>query len=321
MKAPRKTTVGSSSKPARKPSDRLKELDNKIGQRLKDFQACRDGRRCYPLLLHNTSIRMRVVDDVFDDLRSNFSECGGQLDVIIDSSGGDIDSAYNLALLLRKFGSSDLTFFVPRWAKSAATLLVCSGNRVMMSPVAELGPVDPQITEMNPLERRLEQFSPLHIEATLELIREEFKNGNDKLAKGLLERLQFPLTLGSFKKSLDIGKEYLRRLLSTRMLSGSNKEEEANRIAKTLTEGYADHGFSINVDEARTIGLEVGELEGEQLDIVWAVHRLSREKEEIKAQERRKDIKELLKSLPPELIEKLPPSLQEIPETMPRLFP
>lgn len=41
----------------------------------------------------------------------------------------------------------------------------------------------------------------------------EFDRGNDKLANGLLQRLQFPLTLGGIKKSLEVGKEYLVRLL------------------------------------------------------------------------------------------------------------
>jgi len=294
----------------------IKNLDDKIKKQLDEFRTLRSGRHCYPLLLHNTSIRMRVVDDVFDDLRTNFNDCGGKLDVIIDSSGGDIDCAYNLALLLRKFGASDLTFFIPRWAKSAATLLVCGGNLIMMSPIAELGPVDPQITEVNPLEQRLERFSPLHIEATLGLIRDEFKGGNEKLAKGLLERLQFPLTLGSFKKSLDIGKEYLRRLLATRMLSGGNKEEEAKRIAATLTEGYADHGFCINVDEAIRIGLKAEELSGKGLDIIWEIHKLSREKERIKEEKNRKEVEEKLKNLPPGLIEKLP-SIVETPSPIP----
>ena len=118
-----------------------------------------------------------------------------KIDVIVDSSGGDIDAAYNLSNLFRRFAKEELNFIVPRWAKSAATLLVCSGDKIFMAPVTELGPLDPQITDFNPLEKRLEQFSPLHIGATLELIRKEFAGGNDKLAESLVERLQFPMRL------------------------------------------------------------------------------------------------------------------------------
>lgn len=290
-----------------KSANSIKAFDAKIKQKLEEFRQVRE-RKCYPLLLGNTSIGQRVVDDVFDDLRRDFRDCNGCLDVVIDSSGGDIDCAYNLALLLRRFGTKDLTFFVPRWAKSAATMLVCSGNKVMMTPVAELGPLDPQITQMNPLERRLEEFSPLHIDATLNLIRDEFQNGNEKLANGLMERLQFPLTLGSFKKSLDIAEEYLSRLLSTRMFIG--KEDKAKQIAKTLTTGYADHGFCIDVDEARTIGLEAYVVDDQQMDLLWDLHKLNREKGKIKAKQKRKELQDLLKTLPPELIDKLPPGLK-----------
>jgi len=61
-------------------------------------------------------------------------------------------------MLFREFGSEELNFIIPHWAKSAATLLVCSGDKIFMSPVAELGPLDPQITQMNLLEGRVNSF-------------------------------------------------------------------------------------------------------------------------------------------------------------------
>ena len=159
---------------------------------------------CYPLLFADEEITSATVDRVFDDLQkiAELDKDEGRLAVIVDSPGGDIDSAYNLACLFRRYGKGRLTYIVPRRAKSAATLLVCGGDSVMMTPAAELGPLDPQITMMNPLERRLEDLSPLHIESTFALIRGEFEEGSKELAHGLLQRLQFPLTLGGFIKSL-----------------------------------------------------------------------------------------------------------------------
>lgn len=300
---------------------RLREIDQEINQRLSELREERSQRQCYPLLMFTTKIGDRLVEDVFDDLRKEYSNCDGQLDILLFSSGGDIDAAYNLALLLRKFATKDLVFIIPRWAKSAATLLACSGNRILMSPIAELGPLDPQITEVNPLQRRMEQFSPLHIEATLSLIREEFDRGHEKLAKGLLERLQFPLTLGSFKKSLDIAKEYLEMLLSTRMLSGNNKQDNAKRMAEKLTQGYPDHSYCIDANEARAIGLIVDDLEGRLLDICWDIHKLGREKDNIKKTQKRQQMEELLKELPPELRDMLPDFLKPSPAAKPALPP
>ena len=182
---------------------KIESIDQSIQDELKKLSDIRKSD-CVPLLLGKTSIGNSLVDAVYDDLVARKTG-GDSLDVVLDSGGGDIHAAYSLGLLFRRFGKSRLTFIVPRWAKSAATMLACSGDSVLMGPVAELGPLDPQITAMNPLEQRVESFSPLDIESTLQLIRDEFESGNEKLADGLMQRLQFPLTLGSFKKKLDVG--------------------------------------------------------------------------------------------------------------------
>ncbi len=291
--------------------EKIQELEKKLQVKVVEFQKLRDNCDCFPLLLGNASLAHSIVDDTFEELRTTHKNCNGKIDVIVDSGGGDLDAAYNLSNLFRKFGKEQLNFIIPRWAKSAATLLVCSEDKIYMTPVAELGPLDPQITEFNPLEKRLEQFSPLHIEATLELIRQEFKNGNEKLANGLMERLQFPLTLGSFTKSLDIAVQYLVKLLSTRMLHGENVLEKAQGIAKQLTTGYADHGFSINADEARSIGLEVIDLDGDELDVVWEIHKYNREIRDLERKLRQGKLSDIFEELPPELLDKLPTSLQD----------
>lgn len=264
---------------------------------------------CFPLLIRDADIRGSLVDEVYDQLMSGEHE-SGNLDVIVDSGGGDIDAAYNLALLFRRYGRSRLTFIVPRWAKSAATLLICAGDEILMTPVAELGPLDPQITAMNPHAQRMERFSPLHIESTLQLIRDEFKNGNAKLAEGLMQRLQFPLTLGSFKKSLDVGREYVVKLLSSRMLK--DKAKNAEDIGKILTTGYADHSWCIKVEEAQGLGLKAQEIKEDALEIVWKIHKLNKEKLEIIRQEEQKKMEERMKGFPIQLATELPAVLPSI---------
>ena len=133
------------------------EVDDAIQKLLREFaKTCADGTQCYPFLFIDEEITTETVDRVFDDLQCSFGTnlSSGRLAVIVASPGGDINAAYNLALLFRQYGSRELTFVVPRWAKSAATLIVCGGDKVLMTQVAELGPLDPQITEHNPLEQR-----------------------------------------------------------------------------------------------------------------------------------------------------------------------
>ena len=282
-------------------------IDREIDAKCQELGAQRKTN-CFPLLLGQQNIHTELVDRVFDDLREREYKSGA-LDVIVASSGGDIDAAYNLALLFRRYGKDKLTFIIPRWAKSAATLLVCAGDEILMTPIAELGPLDPQITATNPLEQRVERFSPLHIESTLRLIRDEFTNGNDKLAEGLIQRLQFPLTLGSFKKLLEVGQEYVRRLLSSRMLK--DDLEKARKIGEELATGYADHSWCITIEEAVEIGLNATEMEEDCLDVVWQIHRLYREKEALILVENEKKMREKMKDLPPYLQDILSPDTVE----------
>jgi len=279
----------------------LEELNKKIKELIQEIENIRN-RHC---LILWKSITPQLVEEIFEELRNSFKDINGELDIIIHSSGGDIDAAYNLACLFQKYGSKKLIFIIPRWAKSAATLIACAGDEILMTPIAELGPLDPQITQINPFEERFEQFSPLHIQVTLDLIRNEFEEGNKELAEGLLKRLQFPLTLGSFMKSQEIAEQYLIRLMKSRACNATKLGAEPKEIAKRLTKEYADHGFCINLDEAKRIGLNVKELDENLLQLVWQLFKLFKEKEMIKREIDKKRIEETIRNLPPEIFDKI----------------
>ncbi|MEW6717533.1 MAG: hypothetical protein AB1345_08525 [Chloroflexota bacterium] len=292
------------AKKSRKKKDELTQINEQIESLIKKWIEVRDGIPCLSLLIDPRLIDATLIDDVYDELRENFTEDDGRLDVIVHSGGGDIDAAYNLAQLLRRYGSKHLAFIVPRWAKSAATMLVCAGDKILMTPVAELGPLDPQITEMNPLEGRLERFSPLHIDSTLQLIRDEYSSGNAKLAEGLLQRLQFPLTLGKYRWAIKIGREYITKLLSSRMLK--NKKDVVEDIAQNLTTGFADHAYCIGLEEAQKLGLAAEELTKEQTDIIWKLYRLAERRHELIKKKREEKTRKRLRDLPPEIRELIP---------------
>lgn len=285
----------------------IKQLQSRIKELVKELEQKR-GQRCFLL---EASILPSLVDEVYTELRKGYKTLDGKLDVIINSPGGDIDAAYNLAGLFQRYGHQKLTFIIPRWAKSAATLLACAGDEVLMTPVAELGPLDPQITQINPIEERFEQFSPLHIQTTLEMIRDEYNSGNKDLAEGLLKRLQFPLTLGSFVKAPEIAKQYLVRLLKERMGKTGKLGATAEEVAECLTKNYADHGFCINITEAKKIGLNAQELNEELLNIVWDLYNLLQQVDEFKREQREEEIMKTIGKLPPEILKKIKSRVKE----------
>src|SRR5438445_13792388 len=93
-------------------------VDQQINDVIAEYQAARTDGTCYPLLIRQSMIGPRTVEDVYEGLLDKKYECpSGRLIVIIDSSGGDIDAAYNLSNLFRDIGHENLEFVVPRWAK------------------------------------------------------------------------------------------------------------------------------------------------------------------------------------------------------------
>ena len=84
------------------------------------------------------------------------------------------------------------------------------------------------------------------------------------------------------------------------MLKG--KVKDARKIGKDLTTRYADHAWCISIDEAKDIGLVVEELVGDELAIVWRIHNLNREKQDVLRESESAKVMDQLKEIDPELI-------------------
>lgn len=63
--------------------------------------------------------------------------------LILTTHGGQADAAYRIARLIQ-IVSRTFRLFVPQRCKSAGTLLALGANAILMSPIAELGPLDVQ---------------------------------------------------------------------------------------------------------------------------------------------------------------------------------
>jgi hypothetical protein len=89
---------------------------------------------------------------------------GKSLDLILHSPGGQLDAAESLVHYLRsKF--RDIRVIVPHLAQSAATMIACAANEIVMGDHSFLGPIDPQIVirtqagpQSVPAQAILEQF-------------------------------------------------------------------------------------------------------------------------------------------------------------------
>lgn len=81
-------------------------------------------------------------EDIILYLKKNTNK---KINIILESSGGDIIASDNLINFILN-SKIKLNIFVLNKAKSAATLLALSADKLFMNKFATLGPTDPQIT-------------------------------------------------------------------------------------------------------------------------------------------------------------------------------
>jgi Serine dehydrogenase proteinase len=208
------------------------------------------------------------------------------INVLLDSTGGPLDSAFRTVLFLSRYAKT-LNVYVPRKAKSASTLIAVGANAIFMSPFGELGPLDTQIRDpRNPTD----YISALDCYQSVDYVREfgfstlsqalkqlaAVTQGKLLLTDSLNAAAQFAigaitpmlsqtrsLDFGAWGRSLKMGERYAQILISR---ASEVDQSRAERIASRLVYGYTHHMFPIDITEARDMGLKPQEMLKEQYD-------------------------------------------------------
>jgi ClpP class serine protease len=207
-------------------------------------------------------INARSIDSIYTVLR----ELGivDKLAVVLFSGGGDIDEAYILATYLQDLAREKLVFYIPRYAKSAATLLALAGDEVVLLPVAELGPIDPVIYDSH-----IDRYIPLQsILEILDLLSQ--KGLTSELAKAILERIPV-VELGDYKRAVEHNAELCGRVLARRM--HRENPEKAREIASKLV-SYKQHSAAITLKDLVDLGVKAREATRQEAEYLWRLHEL-----------------------------------------------
>ena len=200
----------------------------------------------------------------------------GKLTVLVDSPGGDADDTFRLIKTFRKY-ADDIEVIVASWSKSAATIFALGANKILMGSDAELGPLDAQIR--NPKTGKMD--SALNAFKSLEYLRQygielldiisvlfQTRAGMDYMyaveaARPLvsdivtsLYRQVSPSTLGEARRHLAVGEQY-GKMIMERYGYADYPPKKIDSILRTLVWNYPSHGFVIDIDEAKRLGLKV----------------------------------------------------------------
>jgi hypothetical protein len=210
------------------------------------------------------------VYEAFFSQRAAFT--GKRVVLILDSPGGHAGPAYKISSLLGR-RAEHFVVVVPRYAKSAATLLALGAHELVMCEDAELGPLDVQIVdpdreavasaldEVQALER-LQAAGLQALDQAMTLLIGRTRKRVDTLLpislkfvaetmKPLYENIDV-VHYTQWSRMLKIAEEYAIRLLQRQY-----GRHDAERMARQLVECYPEHGFVIDGDEARALGLKL----------------------------------------------------------------
>lgn len=223
------------------PSDADKKLFNDklaayFKQELEDLEKSGDYNI---LVLYDNIMMVKADSDRIYNAINSFQDKTKPILLIIISSGGDPASAYLIGKLCQEFCNGNFVIVVPRYAKSAATLLSCAANEIHMGSLSELGPIDPQIKGM----------PTLGLKNSIEHIAELVSNniGSSEMFARYLQRTVEPIQIGYYERVAESAVQYAEKLLDK---NKSKLSATPKVIAEHLVYGYKDHGFVIDKEEA-----------------------------------------------------------------------
>lgn len=186
---------------------------------------------------------------------------GPNLDLILHSPGGSLEAAEAMVTYLRsKF--RDIRVIIPHLAMSAATMIACAADVVLMGKHSFLGPVDPQLIIETPLGQRM-----VPAQAILDQFRQAQAECQDpsKLGAWLPMLGQYgPELLVQCGNASRMSAELVETWLATYMFRDDPApSDRARSVAQWLSthEHFRSHARHIPRSELEKHGLKVEHLE------------------------------------------------------------
>lgn len=186
--------------------------------------------------------------------------------LIIHSLGGSLEATEQIVSYLRS-KYQKITAIIPQMAMSAATLLTCACDEIIMGKQSAIGPIDPQ-------------YNGIPAQAILQ----EFKKASEDISKNpgtiplWLEKMR-SLPVGMItmcEEASVLSKKKAEDWLSSYMFKGDKKgKEKAAKVANWLGDfqNHKTHSHPISMSEAVSKGLKIKALEDDQemQDIVLSI--------------------------------------------------
>ena len=254
----------------------LKNISIDIGSDMKkamdEISAIR-GRHimCYiantlnPVLQGKCSLSLDNGDDApFIEILKSIPENVKDIDIILVTPGGSADTVDYMVKKLRE-RYDNIAFILPYMAMSAGTIFCLSGDELIMSESAYIGPIDPQVPSKNGM------YVPA--QAIMTLVEDIKSRGDEQIKKGLkpdwtdieilrsLDPKELGNAINASSLSTRLVTEYLRcykfrtwdKHSDGRDVSDEERTQRAGEIAKLLCNNsvWLSHGSHITREIAK----------------------------------------------------------------------
>ena len=226
-----------------------------------------EGLRGHPVISYWLPDTAQMSDGVVVSFFDQLQAIGKQddLDLLLFTRGGATETPWRIISLLRDY-CLRLHVLVPYRAHSSGTLLALGANDIVMTPLAELGPIDPSRSHaLLPRVAGATEAEPVSVQDmrhAMQFIKDAAPDGIPyspeamaQIFTALFEKIH-PLAIGAIEQSYALSKLIARNALATHM-DPAAQEKEITGIVDRLCDSFKSHAYQISRREAKSIGLPV----------------------------------------------------------------
>lgn len=212
------------------------------------------------------SFETKIGNDVIPLFYEHLDAIGHQkkITLMLYTLGGITNAGFGLVSLIREY-CDEFDVIVPFKCLSTGTLMVLGANRIFMSKVGQLSPIDPStFHNLGPREQlpgMLPQSIPINVEDVMgyfELARDDAKidpNNMTEVFKILASKIH-PVTLGAIKRA----ENQVAYMASTLLRFHSTRKQRNAKIVNELLKERFSHQYLITRREAEGLGLPIGDI-------------------------------------------------------------
>lgn len=183
-----------------------------------------------------------------------------RIGLFLHSGGGILEAAIKFVDIIRQY-ANEYYVIVPMMAKSAATAMALMADKIFLTSLSELGPVDPIV--QSPTNPNI-NVPATAIDNFLEFYRQKNKDANntsskpgeiDPLLQKKLEESIDPFLLGAHKTAVKFSVQEIEKALREHAMKNITDEGKIKEAIREFTSAHESHGYPIMYPALSQLGI------------------------------------------------------------------